>query len=47
MCILIGFVYTTLGIVNLVAIVIPGWAAFIVIGVVLFRSRIRDDSTCL
>ena len=37
-CLLIGFVYTTLGVVKLVEVVIPGWAAFIVIGIVLLGA---------
>ncbi len=37
-CILIGFIYTTLGVVKLVEVVIPGWAAFIVVGIVLLGA---------
>ncbi len=37
-CLLIGFIYTTLGVIKLVEIVIPAWAAFIVIGVVLLGA---------
>ncbi len=35
---LIGFVYATLGLIKLVAVVIPGWAAFIVVGAALLAT---------